>query len=671
MRKYLINGPEEYRVMNQTGVRQFVFPLDFTHNAIWDSAVSPDGKLFFALGSEIFNSNYARLCEYDYGTNQVTTHFAVEDVILPYDRAIRASKMHTSICFIDEDNLIMTTHTTDKSPLHPTWMPYQYHGHLWEGFQGSNLLTYNRRTRRAENLGVIMPHESTYGSCYDAAHRAMYSLGFFKGHLYRYSLDEKRVKDLGQASEAFSFRLVPGPDGNLYSCTRSGWLFKVDTDRQKIVDMNYRFPHYSATYPRQFTNISVGRVGPDGRLYFAVMYDSHIYALDTSTGRVECVGPHLPGGCRDFIRGENRCGIFGMDFDSAGNLWIAMTSKCDETPEPEQGYPSGLLRWDVQRDPEPEYVGLIGTPSRGGAWLSEVGVSKDDILFAVGSNHSLDGPDITAVDLKQYDPHRAELCAKPFTDGFYKTDDPRYLQSAGVLHRLEVIGEENPFQFEAEVIAPPVRLWRAYDSDAMEESGVAYLAWAPDGTLWARTAAETPMAAEIAGGELKSLRPLGEVDPAVRALLAPEAVRVPEGVKLPHVPGRQYKAGDYLALPISGGRLLAGTCDGLMAVVRGGDVFSLGMVAENGPVRAMTANADGTLVYGVAGDDEDLGTVFSYDDRRGLVRLGMVNTELPQYGDTAYMTRLTACALSPDGRTLAVGCAGRLGTVVLFAVDGR
>ena len=670
MREYLINSPSEYRMMNQTGLKQYVFPLDYTHNAIWDSAVSPDGKLFFALGSEIFNSNYARLCEYDYETNSVKMHFAVEDVILPYDRAIRASKMHTSICFMDEDNLIMTTHTTDKSPCHPTWMPYQYHGHLWEGFQGSNLLTYNRKTGHAENLGVIMPHESAYGSCYDPKHRAMYSLGFFKGHLYRYSLEQKRVKDLGQASEGFSFRLVPGPDGNLYSCTRSGYLFKVDTDRERIVDLGFRFPHYSGTYPRQFTNISVGHTGPDGRLYFAVMYDSHIYALDTQSGRIESIGDHLPGGFRDFIRGENRCGIFGMDFDNAGNLWIAMTSKCDEAPEPEQGYPSGLFRWDVQRDKAPEFVGLIGTPQRGGAWLSEVGVSKDDILFAVGSNHSLDGPDITAVDLKQFDPVRKELCPDPVTDGFFAFDDPRYLESAKVLHRLDKIGEENPIQFQAEVPCAPVRLWRALAPDSIEESGVEKLAWAQDGTLWARTGGTAPRAAKIVGGELVSMQPLDEADEAVSALLTTgDGVTLPEGMCLPFIPGRQFKAAEYVAIPFSGNRVVAGTSDGLLAIVSGGKVFSLGMVAENGPVRCMTANADRTILYGVAGDVEDLGTIFSYDDERGLLRLGMVNTEMPEIGDVAYMTCLTACALSPDGKYLAVGCAGRLGTVVIYRLE--
>ena len=161
-----------------------------------------------------------------------------------------------------------------------------------------------------------------------------------------------------------------------------------------------------------------------------------------------------------------------------------------------------------------------------------------------------------------------------------------------------------------------------------------------------------------------------EADEAVSALLTTgDGVTLPEGMCLPFIPGRQFKAAEYVAIPFSGNRVVAGTSDGLLAIVSGGKVFSLGMVAENGPVRCMTANADRTILYGVAGDVEDLGTIFSYDDERGLLRLGMVNTEMPEIGDVAYMTCLTACALSPDGKYLAVGCAGRLGTVVIYRLE--
>lgn len=668
MGKYLIENREEYRLINQTGVRQYVYPLDFSHNAIWDSAVSPDGKLFYGLASEIFTSNYVRLCEYDYDTHSVREHFRAEDVILPQDRAIRASKFHTSIHFIDRDHMIMTTHTTDKSPAHPTWMPYGYYHHLWEGFAGSHILTYDRATGKAENLGVPALHESIYGSCYDPDHRALFSMGFFKGHLYRYDLDTRRAVDLGKASEGFSFRLARASDGNLYGATRSGWVFRVDTRTCRIEDLNYRFHHYSATYPRQFTNISVGRTGPDGRLYMAVMYDHRIYALDPASGKIEPIGNHLPGGRVDYIRGENRCGIFGMDFDSKGNLWYAMTSKSDETGAPEYGLPAGLFRWNVFTEREPEFVGMIGTPERVGAWLSEVGISGDDILYAVGSNHSLDGPDITAIDLKAFTPVCSQKSDMPIRDGFYDPACERYVKSSALLHSLEKVGEENEMAFPGPVEGEPIRLWRALAPDRTEDSCVQGLAWDDEGALQGLCGRDAQYAFCIADGKLERLEPISELDGERAAWLHAATAKTTgglEAVALPFRPGRQYLAKSYVAARMDGCVAVV-TADAMLAIVRGEKVFSLGPVSEHGPCGGLAVTQNGKTLYGVSGDREDLGNIFRYDAERGLTWLGTVNHELPGLGDTANLNALSACAVSRDGRFLAVGSGDRLGTVVIF-----
>ena len=259
MKKHLLNGLKDYRVMSQKGVKQYCYPLESTHNAIWDSNVSPDGELYFALASEICTSGYVRLCKYDYKRNIPEVCFAAEDVILPSGRTIRASKFHSSICFMPDGKLVMTTHTTDKSPAHPTWMPEAYYHHLWEGFPGSHIIVYDPKTGEAKNLGCPVPRESIYGAIYEPAHNRLYFLGFFRGHLYCYSFDSKRVEDLGQVSEHFSFRLSLGADGNIYGASKSGYVYKVDTDTKKITDMNYRFPHHSQDYLRDFNNLSSNR----------------------------------------------------------------------------------------------------------------------------------------------------------------------------------------------------------------------------------------------------------------------------------------------------------------------------------------------------------------------------------------------------------------------------
>ena len=60
---------------------------------------------------------------------------------------------------------------------------------------------------KSENLGVPVPRESIYGSCYDPKYNALYMIGFRKGHVYRLDLNTHEVKDLGKQAEIFNFRL--------------------------------------------------------------------------------------------------------------------------------------------------------------------------------------------------------------------------------------------------------------------------------------------------------------------------------------------------------------------------------------------------------------------------------------------------------------------------------
>ena len=59
-------------------------------------------------------------------------------------------------------------------------------------------------------------------------------------------------------------------------------------------------------------------------------------------------------------------------------------------------------------------------------------------------------------------------------------------------------------------------------------------------------------------------------------------------------------------------------------------------------------------------------TIGDKDDENGVIRHGIVNSEMIDIGDTAAMSLLSACAVSPDGKYLAVGAGDRLGTVVLY-----
>ncbi len=667
MKKFFLDSPKDYKLMSQTGVKQYVYPLEFSHNAIWDSNVSPEGKLYFGLASEIFTGNYVRLCEYDYENNDVINLFNVEDVILPNDRTIRASKFHTSISFMNDGKLIMTTHTTDKSPAHPTWMPDAYYNHIWEGFPGSHIITYDPLTKVAYNLGIPVPRESIYGALYEPAHNCLYFLGFFKGHLYRYSIDDKKVIDMGKVSENYAFRLVLGPDGNIYGASRSGYVYKVDTAQLKIIDMNYQLPHYNYKYPREFTNISVGRIGPDNRLYFAVMFGPDIVALDTKTGVFENMGPILP--TENYINGENRYGIFGMDFDSKGILWYAISSKNDTWDKPETGLPCSLFRWDITKEKQPVWMGLLGTKKRVGAWLSEVCVSKDDILYAIGSNHSLDGPDITAVDLKLFESDMYNLTDE-INDPFCDPDAPQYIKSSKILFDLDELSSQNPVSFDLKPCTAPILLWRKLAPDNIENSGVKGLYWDDRNLLHGICGEDKKFIFEIANNESVDIKEADKCDPDyvtwLLNVMEPKPSDFESKFTLPAYPGRQYKAVPAIDVAFSGGRRIVGTKDGMLAIVSDKGVYSLGPVAPNGPIHAMTVNPERTMLYGIAGDLDDMDSVFTYDDKNGLLWRGIISYESPDHIGVICCTNLSCCSISKDGKYLAIASDERLGTVLIY-----
>lgn len=669
MKDFLLKTSADYKIMSQTGVKQYVFPLDSDHNAIWDSNVTSDGEMYFAYCTEVVTAGYARLYKYDFETNDVTECFRVEDVIMPFDKAIRASKFHTSIHEMNDGRLVMTTHTTDKSPLHPQWLPFSYYHHIWEGFSGSNIIIYDRKTGKAENLGIPVPHETIYCAIYDKKHNALWFIGFFKGHVYRYSFDDHKLIDFGQLSENFTFRIVFDKNGDVIGASRSGYAFKIDTDTLKIQDLNYRtpfktYPKYTAGDFKQFGN---GRIGPDGRLYLSIFYGRQIVAYDSDTNTFESMGDYMPG-YEGHADGETRHGIVGLDFDSEGVLWYAVYSRnCTSAGVHEYGLPSSLFRWDITRGGKPEWMGIIGTKERAACWTSELCIDKNDIMYITGSNHAADGPDITAVDLKQYRKDMYNFGTELTEDDYYVYPcTERYAKASDAFYAQEVFGAENNWKVNMKLASVPTRLWRALAPDHIEDSSVKVLCWEDETTLTGVCGNEKEYLFRSVNGEITELIEK-EQDRARYEKLMEKRNSVPKVDGLPYYPGRQYLA-EASAVVKMADMLVVGTKDGMLAICKGEKIFGLGPAVYNGPIRDLCVTPDGRKVFGVGGHDDDLGMVFSYDEEQGLRWLGHVTYDAPSEFGVINCPIITSCAISPDGKRLAIGSGDRLGQIIYYAL---
>jgi len=641
---------DTYRVMNQTGVRQCVMPSPTTHNASWDGLLGPEGEVYFSLCSELTTSEYARLAVYDPWENRITPLHYTKDFIFPNDRFIRDSKLHTSMAWMNDGRMIMLTHTTDKSPEHPAWMPLAYYHDPWTGYPGSSLLCYDPATGKMENWGIPVHRETLYGAAYDRIRNMYYAIGFLKGHLYGISLTDRSVRDYGQVTERASYRLVVGSDDNIYFTTRNGLLQRINVRTQEVEDLRIQLP-YREVEGRFHAYLSYAVNGSDGRLYMAGMHDERLSCYDPATGKFTVLGNYMPA--QQFASGVVTGNYLGcMGFDREDVLYYVV---CAGRAGGEEDFcvPAMLMRWDLLRGGEPEILGFPGTPAhvttRSCCMLMD---PRRDQMYIIATNHANDGPHITAVDLSVYRGCAGEegtVAEDPLLfpgNGCYEEHGATLLKGAAILR-------ENPAAFSFGK-AVPVCLWKAFDD--VENSGVADLRWEGDELV------------VICGKDHYTQFVLG-LDGEIRSRRECQAPVVEKPVceaeRLPCYPGRQYKRGAALAVPLAGGRRLVATEDGLLAVENGRKMFALGSARPNGPVNAMTVSADLRKVYGVAGDRDDIGVVFSYDDEEGLRCLGHVSGNDCIHGEFSA-PYLTAIALHSGGKYLAVGAGGRMGSVYLY-----
>ncbi len=672
---------ESLRTINQTGVRTIINSEYPTYTDCWDSNIAPDGTLYFAPADETGNGRHTRLLAYDYTTNTIKTCFKAEDYILPTKRQFPICKLHESITFLPDGRVFATTHSTDRPPHHPEWLPYAHYSHTWEGWAGSHMLVYDPKTGKTENLGMVTPRESIYGATYDAKYNNIYMIGFMRGHIYKYSLDDKTVTDLGKAAEVFCFRLHVGPDQHIYGITKSGFLFRINVDTCELEDLNWRVPEYpdnycNNTWYRYMSNaVNVGN-----KIIMATFCGDEFFEYDCYTQEVTPIGRKSPfEELFDFM--PTTQAVNDIAIDKYGVLWYVIATSAFQKPADDYRVyklPNYLIRWDYKNGKKPECLGAIANENFGMRHCSGIHVDhKYDILYAVDAPHMDEVPvSIFAIDLAKFRPHMYENGPVCKDKGFQPRDMTQE-EIEEVKRRggaLEEIAVENPFiAFPIENIKP-IRIWRNVPHTNIEDSKVIGLVWDDDNVLHGLCGEKNKYIFKIKKGEVESFASFDKADEDYKKWIhdniLPKSYPKIEGIKLPYVAGRQFMAVETAQIAWNNGRKIVGTKDGLLAIVDDSEVYNLGNVAPYGPVRALCTNENKTKLWGTAGDENDLGTVFYYDDEVGIRQLGFLIYNMPGYIDGPSASNiLSSIAISKDEKFIAVGGADRMGSIHIARID--
>ena len=678
---------EYFRSMvSQRGIRQTFFRGEPEYNASWDYNVSPEGRHFFSVCAEGPKID-AMVCEYLPETCEMKKCVDTKTDIITYPRTIRPSKVHTCMSFMEDGRIIMNNHTTAAAPGHLHWMPEAYFSHPWEGFPGSNVFIYDPKTGKVEDLGIPVPHESIYGGSYDPIHRAYYFSGYFRGHGYRLDLDTRKVTDYGQFTEFGSYLHHMGPDGNIYVSTRRGTMCRYNVYTQQAETMKAELPidpdtkacpshnviAYAANFPKGINKIAV-----------AAHHDEYLYAYNIDTDEFELLGSPVPDWYEPDFKGKYL--VFGMDFDKDGVLWYGLKIL---------GNCMRMVSWDFLHGQRPVDHGIVGTVSNA-SWNFCQAKIWNDKFYGSTTNHATDGPAMLEIDLQMLREdvdkpreramdkivYRGTVDADLYPTG-EKLDGPAALDaSEGV--KVKQINGGHAFSDGILRCRPQFNQWYFAAGDryvtklwkliGIENSKVVDISHDADGNVVA-------ISGSAEGGYFRNVIRKGHLLSSEKTEYTPRDVKEIEQKYnkyiLPAQAGREWIAKATCAAELADGSTLVGTRSGGLAVIRPDDsIFRLGFVSCSGPIHDLTVSPDKRTVYGVCGDPDEIGFIFSYSMDFGVVCHGALYFEgvaegqEEKFEDSLGISCEPCCIdYAPDGGSIAIGVRDRLGCVYEYEFE--
>ena len=650
------------------------------HVSIWDYAVSPKGEHFFSVCAEGTTSDYARLYEYLPESNTVRRCFRLEDVSIVRDEAVRPSKIHSSLAFLPDGRVIMASHTTAAAPTHPRWMPFAYYPDLWEGYPGSNILIYDPKTGKTEDMGVPVLHESIYGGTYEESTDSFYFSGYHRGHMYRFDLKTRRVTDFGQATEFGTWRYIHAPDGNLYTTTATGRLVRLNIARQAVEDIPFDFPIKPELLATGTNNKLMHFALSGNGFYFTALSCQQLMYFDCASSEVKLCGSFVPP-ILDAVTPKVRC--MGMCADECGVLWYLLEA---------MGLGLYLVSQDAVNGGAPVLHGLIGSETR--AFGASFGCFvRDGVLFASDTNRGNEQPAVMQVTL-------AEL--RENNPGPVIRDPKFWLRVKGGAERYQALTGRALEEDAAASIDGMIRGYENRHSDAYVTTLPRYYREHPDVPFNGDTASNVTMLPNRSRWVCKLWKQYGTLDFAAvgftdagevwaqttdgrrifmkdgavtgvataEALPENDTLAAVQSLYLPYQAERRHLCVPTAACHMSGGRILAGTADGMLAMVRGEKVFSIGSIGLAYPVHDLAVYPGGTRVLGVAGGKHDLGMVFTYDDEEGLILHGRIFfQDYHSQGVLGASSEPYKAAISADGKFAAIAVKDRLSCVYRFELE--
>jgi hypothetical protein len=262
------------------------------HDTYNGMGTGSDGKIYYVLSSERFDVG-GQMYSFDPKTKKLTHVGDLTEVCGEKGKnTIVQGKSHVN--FVEaHDKLYFSTHIGYYSIIDgkETWgIPPAG----WKPYPGGHLLSYDLKTGKFEDFGIVPGKEGVLASAMDTRRGRIFGLTWSSGSFFRYDLAKKEWKNFGKMcaegedGTGASYRTVCRSiavnldDGSAYFTTSEGTILRYRADKdavERIAGENMNKDYFG-----QYDPISPGHMGYNWRQTFWRAADKLIYGVHGNSG---------------------------------------------------------------------------------------------------------------------------------------------------------------------------------------------------------------------------------------------------------------------------------------------------------------------------------------------------------------------------------------------------
>jgi sugar lactone lactonase YvrE len=305
------------QVEKLVSVQRITWPAE-THCLEMFSAITggPDGRVYAGTCNGVKIG--AKLISLDPKTGKQDVLADMQEVCGEVGaKTFPQSKIHSQICFDQSGIAWLGTHSYD-------WNSLDQYQKSPTDYSGGHLVTYDPRTKKATDLGVLVPHESIMSLALAESVGKVYCVLHPTGRFVVYDIATKKMTDKGAILGYPSRTTVALKDGRGFTFSINGDVVRYLPQTDKLEKLDIAVPLFAGDTDRKHNNPFALAISADEKRIYGTGWTSGLlfeYLPDDGPqGSIRSLGPAFGD---DLVPGTRKDLCIAMTTGKDGRIYYA------------------------------------------------------------------------------------------------------------------------------------------------------------------------------------------------------------------------------------------------------------------------------------------------------------------------------------------------------------